>query len=191
MDGAAPTGEHRRSQNTRVRIPFGRADHATDRFHEVRWTLGTRGGGPVDVVFRCYDDAIALRYELPAPGGKGAPVVIADESTSFHVDGDPTAYVQYLANYNTSHEHPVETLPLHAVASEKLLDLPLTLSRADGTWMAITEASLRRYAGMALMRTRPPGGAPAGSTLSATSTAAHGRCRACAPPGAPPPPGSR
>ena len=87
--------EQRRSLDERIPVLFGRADHANDRFHETRFTLETTQHRRADVVFRCYDDAIALRYELPAGESKGS-AVITNERTSFRLTGEPTAFVQYL-----------------------------------------------------------------------------------------------
>ena len=98
---------------------------------------------------RCYNDAVALRYELPA--GEGS-VTLADESTSFQIEDAETAWLQVLEHYKTSHEHNVQPTILADIPEGKLLDLPLTFSWKDGTYAAITEASLRQYAGMALMR---------------------------------------
>src|SRR6185436_3774500 len=54
--------------------------------------------------------------------------------------------------YQTSHEHNVTTTPLRDVKPGMLLDMPATFAWEDGTVLAITEAALRRYAGMSLMR---------------------------------------
>ena len=135
----------------RVPVLFGKADHANNRFHEVRYALESAQHYRVDVVFRCYDDAIALRYELPAKK-QAASVTITNETTRFRLEGEPTAFVQYLENYTTSHEHNVTRVPYHEIRQGALLDMPLTFSWPDGTCAAITEAALRRYAGMSLMR---------------------------------------
>ena len=45
------------------------------------------------------------------------------------------------------------------IARGRLLDLPLTVSWADGSCVAITEAALRQYAGMSLMRSTGEGAA--------------------------------
>ena len=161
MAGVRVARERSRSVNPRVRVLFGRSDQAQDRFHEIRFTLETPGHQRADVVFRCYDDAIALRYELP-PDAKGGSVTITDETTSFRVDGEPTAYAQCLENYKTSHEHKIVPVPYRDLRPGALLDLALTFSWADGAYAAITEASLRHYAGMALMR---PTDAAAGDEL--------------------------
>jgi alpha-glucosidase len=151
MVGARVLKEQRRSVDERVPVLFGKSDHATNRFREVRYAMETPQHYRVDVVFRCYDDAIALRYELPAQPHV-ASVTITNESTSFRLEGQPTAFVQYLEHYKTSHEHNVISIPYPDIQRGALLDLPLTFSWQDGTYVAMTEASLRRYAGMSLMR---------------------------------------
>ena len=154
MAGAQSLRESERVVDERIPIRFGKSDHADNRFHEARYTLETPRHGRFDVVFRCFDDAVALRYELPVQG-QGDSVVITNETTSFRLEGQPTAYVQYLENYTTSHEHNVIRVGCRDILPDVLLDMPLTLSWPDGTCVAITEAALRRYAGMSLRR--PPG----------------------------------
>src|SRR5206468_3380405 len=66
--------------------------------------------------------------------------------------GNPLAYLQYLENYQTSHEHNVTAIRYRDVKKDTLLDMPATFAWEDGTHLAITEAALRRYAGMSLMR---------------------------------------
>src|SRR5437016_5542865 len=92
----------------RVGVLFGKSARSNDRFHEARFALETSKQRRADLIFRCYDDAIALRYELPDDTPNHS-VTITDETTSFRVEGDPTAYVQVLENYKTSHEHNVTT----------------------------------------------------------------------------------
>lgn len=134
----------------RIPVLFGKSDHADDRYREERLTFETTRQRRVDVVFRCYEDAVALRYEIPA--GQATTVTITNESTSFKLAGEPTAYVQYLEHFKTSHEHTVDAVPYGQIRRGALVDLPLTFSWKDGTCAAISEAALRRYAGMALMR---------------------------------------
>jgi len=147
--------ERRRSVSKRIPVLFGKAAYASDHFNEMRFQLESLSHRKVDVIFRCYNDAIALRYELPQ--NKAGLVTITDETTSFGVSGDPTAYVQYLENYTTSHEHNVVPTPVGGITNGVLLDLPLTLSWSSGAVAAITEASLRHYAGMSLKRSKTEG----------------------------------
>ncbi len=152
LAGAKVNALNSRSVTNRIPVLFGKSDHADDDFNEVRFTLDGAQHQTVDVIFRAYDDAIAFRYELRG-SGKADSAVIADETTSFGLVGNPIAYAQYLENYKTSHEHNVTNTPCGGLRENTLMDMPLTLSWADGTCAAITEASLRRYAGMSLMRT--------------------------------------
>jgi alpha-glucosidase len=151
MAGARLLGERTRSMDQRIPVLFGKADHAQDRFHESRFRLETPKHQRVELVFRCYDDGVALRYELPGYSKEG-PVVITDESTSFGVEGNPMAYAQYLESYTTSHEHNVTPTHARDLPPGQLLDEPLTLAWEDGTCAAITEGALRHYAGMSLRR---------------------------------------
>jgi alpha-glucosidase len=152
MTGARVVEEQRSSSNHSIPVLFGKASRASDQFEEAAYTMESPGHQRVRVVFRCYGDAIAFRYEI-LDDHLGKSVTISDEATSFRVQGDPTAYVQYLENYQTSHEHNVTPVRYSEIERETLLDLPLTLSWADQTCAAITEASLRHYAGAALART--------------------------------------
>jgi alpha-glucosidase len=161
MVGARVVQEQGRSVNERVPVLFGKADHADDRFREVRFTLESLQRRRTEVVFRCYDDVIALRYELPG-SVPGVSVTITNETTSFRLEGQPTAFVQYLENLTTSHEHNVIATPWRDLRRGVLLDMPLTLSWTDGACAAITEAALRHYAGMSLRR---PSGAEARDEL--------------------------
>jgi len=149
MAGVRLVRKHERSVDQRIRVLFGKTDHAQDRFHETQFEFETPQHQRVGLSCRCYNDAIALRYELPkAP----SPIAITEETTSFMIQGNPTAYAQYLENYKTSHEHNVTTVSAGELPPGQLLDMPLTLSWADGTCAAITEAALRHYAGMSLRR---------------------------------------
>jgi alpha-glucosidase len=151
LAGAHVLQKRTRAVEARIAVLFGKADVANDLFRETRFVLENRQHRRVEVVFRCYNDAIALRYELP-PLSSPASVTVTNESTSFDFAGDPTAFVQYLENFETSHEHNVTPTLYREIRRDALLDLPLTLSWKDRTYAAVTEAALRHYAGMSLLR---------------------------------------
>ena len=151
MTGVQIREARRRASDEKIRVLFGKAEFARNRYREIRFLLKTTRNRKAEVVFRCYDDAIALRYEVPKQPGM-EKLIVADENTSFSFSGNPLAYVQYLESYKTSHEHTVDKIALKEVNPDVLLDMPLTLAYPDGTHLAITEASLRRYAGMSLTR---------------------------------------
>ena len=152
LAGARWLGEQRRSVDEQVPVPFGRFRTATNRYREVRHRFESAGGERIDVVVRAYADAVAFRYELPAVEGRDPAVVIADETTSMVIAGNPTAHAQFLENHTTSHEHEVRAVPYRELPAGALLDLPLTFELPSGAYVAVTEAALRRYAGLALAR---------------------------------------
>src|SRR5262245_54851823 len=84
MAGLHVVRARERSVNQRVRVLFGKADRAPDRFREIRFTTEGSEGRRADVVFRCYNDAVALRYEMPEDA-RNRPVTITEETTSFQV----------------------------------------------------------------------------------------------------------
>jgi alpha-glucosidase len=151
LAGVQMRNKHSRSADERVPIHFGKADHAQDRYRETRFVLENRQHWRVAVTFRCYDDAVAFRYEI-AKHASEELLTVTEEGTSFALAGNPQAYVQYLENYRTSHEHNVIVTSLRDVKADTLLDMPATFAYEDGTTVAITEAALHHFAGMSLMR---------------------------------------
>ncbi|MCW3053351.1 MAG: glycoside hydrolase [Chthonomonadales bacterium] len=150
LAGAQVRSERRSSHDQPVRVLFGKTESARDRYQETRLSLENSQHRRVEVVFRCYDDSVAVRYEVPKQAGI-ALLTVTEEGTSFAPAGNPQSYLQYLENYQTSHEHNVTTTPLQDVKPDTLLDMPATFAWEDGTYLALTEAALRHYAGMALM----------------------------------------
>lgn len=141
----------RRSQETRIPVLFGKSSHADDTFNELRLAFAASKSLQIDIVYRCYADAVALRYEIKSNGDL-KKAIISDEATTFRPIDNPTTFVQYLEHYKTSHEHEVDILPLQNIKADQLLDTPLTAFWPENSSIAITEAALRNYAGMSLMR---------------------------------------
>jgi alpha-glucosidase len=103
---------------------------------------------------RAYNDGVALRYGFPKQQ-KRANFVIEHEATAFHFAGDPTVLCMPLRDFTTSHEALYERKLLSEIPDEQLLAVPLLAFRKDVA-AAITEARLRNFAGMYLVR--PNGG---------------------------------
>jgi len=151
LAGVRVRSERRRAADRRIKVLFGKADSARDRYREVRFTLENPQRRQIEVVLRCYDDAIAFRYEVSRQPGQER-LTVADENTSFPLSGNPAALVQYSENFQTSHEHNAVTTDYRGLKTDTLIDMPALFVREDGTHLAITEAALRGYAGMYLMR---------------------------------------
>ena len=133
-----------------VPIPFGKVAVADAHCHEVQLVLRSPVATRVRLIARCYDDAFAFRYVVEAMATEG-PLRLRSESTTFVPCGDPMVHASYLEHFRTSHEHAVVAVQPRAIAVAQLLDTPLTLQwPGTGATASITEAALRRFAGMSL-----------------------------------------
>lgn len=137
-------------------IPVGKSSSARDHHRELVVSL-EEADSPrrqFDVVVRAFDDGVAFRYVLKRVG-EGAEFTLTEELTRFTFPGDPTAHILPLAGFATSYEARYETSSVSQLGRDKLIGLPLLLDRRGGdgqssTWMAVTEANLKDYAGMFL-----------------------------------------
>jgi len=53
--------EHNRSLDQRIEVLFSKTDHAQDTYHEKQFRYETRQHRQLDVLFRCYNNGVALR----------------------------------------------------------------------------------------------------------------------------------
>ena len=105
----------------------------------------------VNLVIRAFNDGIAFRYEFPEqPGWKS--YLMFDEKTSFVLKGNPRTLALFLPSFTTSHEGLYTYENYNALPENKLMDMPVMFVYPDGTHLAITEAALRDYAGMYLIK---------------------------------------
>jgi len=151
LKGAALRRVRHSSHDGQVKVTFGKTAIARDRYQELKLSFENPRRVRVDIVFRCFDDAIAFRYALPKQEAMDW-LVLTDEGTTFQLEGNPRTYTQYLEHYQTSHEHNVSAAPYRDLKPDTLMDLPTTFAWEGGPYASVTEATLRRYAGMSLMK---------------------------------------
>ncbi len=144
-----PTAVQRRGQDETWEQPWGEERFIRDRFQEMRLTYPG-----IDIVFRAYDDGIALRYERVGE----AAWTVTDELTEFAPPQSLTAW--WVPAWGIARDEyiirrtPLSDLPAQPQA--RAVHTPLTLSRGEGTALSIHEAGLRHFAGMVLAS--QPGG---------------------------------
>ena len=100
---------------------------------------------------KLFNDGAAFRYEFPQQKNWNN-YTLTDENTNFNIVGNPTATVGFLENFTTSHEHRYNVMPLKDIKNDTLIDMPALFEFTGKTYMAITEANLRNYAGMSLIK---------------------------------------
>jgi alpha-glucosidase len=153
------------SQDHVYRVFPGKTSTLHDRFRQVTLLLEESAPGKgeeapgaagrqLELIFRAYDDGVAFRYRFPRSGSR---LEIAEEQTTFPIEGNPKAYALPLGSFTTSYEAYYTPMPLRQLPAKLLLGLPLLLEYPEGVWAAFTEADLTDYAGMYLA---PDPGAP-------------------------------
>ena len=104
----------------------------------------------INLVVRVFNDGAAFRYEFP--GQEWKSYTLTNEETQFNIYGNPKIRTLFLPNYTTSHEGAYSILSLNEIREDTLMDLPTLFELQDGSLLAITEAALRDYAGMYLVK---------------------------------------
>lgn len=105
----------------------------------------------INLIVRVFDDGIAFRYEFPKQPN-WTSYVMYDENTTFNVVGDPRFLGMYLPSYQSSHEATYSYVQYGEIKEQNLIDMPALFEYPNHVFMAITEASVRDYAGMYLWK---------------------------------------
>jgi alpha-glucosidase len=136
----------------RYELVVGKTKLVHSVYKEVTIPLVEQGGNKrtIILVVRAFNDGVAFRYQFLKQAGWDA-YTMTDENTGFNVAGDPIVKALHFAKYNNSHEGLYKTMPLSEV-KDSLLDVPALFEFPGKVYMAITEASLRNYAGMYLKK---------------------------------------
>jgi len=149
--GLVVRGQKRQEIRAAWENPLGKRRHVVDRCNELRLNLqeGMAPSRKLDVVFRAYDDGVALRYALPAQRGLER-FTLTREETQFRFAGDPTVWAANYGGYATAQEGPFPRQKMSSLSAEAPYGVPLTIRANDHAYVAITEADLQDWAGMYL-----------------------------------------
>jgi len=131
--------------NQTYAMPFGEAATVHDQYNEMVVDLRetTEPQRELQLIFRAYNGAIALRYHIPTQAA-WTTFALLDEQTHFTFPADHLAYVEY----GTEGEYLPQ--PLSAITGRS--ENPLTLVGDPGLYLAITEAAVDNYPRMVLQR---------------------------------------
>ena len=144
------TGQEVRDFDESWTQPWGEWKTIRNRYRElkVHFKETTAVARVFTVTFRLYEDGVGFRYEFPEQSNL-AQTNIADELTEFVFASDGTAWWKPAFLWNRE-EYLYNKTPLSAVSNA---DTPITIKLADGTHVALHEAALVDYSGMAVSRT--------------------------------------
>lgn len=142
-----------KEHNSYYNLIVGKASKIHDHYREMRLNLEEKGisSRKIDIVIRVYNDGLAFRYEFPKQN-YWTSYIMKNEKTLFNIQDNPMVYTMYQDRYNNAHEALYNTLSYDEIKPETLMDMPTLFEFPDKTYMAITEANLRNYAGMYLIK---------------------------------------
>jgi alpha-glucosidase len=106
----------------------------------------------IDIEIRVFNDGAAFRYVIPKQDNWAQMVNVTDEIDSFNLTQNPLMTALLRKNYTTSHEGIYTKTHLNDLKADTLMDMPVLFEFPNNLYMAITEAALRDYAGMYLMK---------------------------------------
>ena len=161
----AVTGQETRDYDETWQQPWGEWSQIRNHYRELKVQFKeSKGlGRAFTVTFRIYDDGVGFRYEFPdQPNMHHAN--IAEELTEFAFAQDGTTWWKPAFLWNRE-EYLYNKTALSAVSTA---DTPVSIRFADGIHVALHEAALVDYSGMAVVRTE-------GNTLRAQLTPGAGR----------------
>lgn len=143
---------HRKSIDENYTLLIGKVSTARNHCNEVTVPLQEPASKrKVNLIVRAFNDGIAFRYEFPKQEGWNA-YVMYDEKTQFNLTGNPKALLMYLPGYANTHENVYEHVTYDKIASQRLIEMPVTFEFGNKTFASITEAAVRDYAGMYLVK---------------------------------------
>lgn len=146
----AVVGQETRDHDDTWTQPWGEWKNIRNNYRELKVHLKetTTLARGFTVNFRLFNDGVGFRYEFPDQPNL-AQANIADELTEFAFASSGTAWWKPAFLWNRE-EYLYNKTPLSSVANA---DTPITIKFDDGTHVALHEAALVDYSGMAVART--------------------------------------
>lgn len=135
------------------KLIIGKVNTARDYCNQIIIPLQeiAEPGRLVNLMVRAYNDGVAFRYEFPEQKNWSS-YVMYDEKTQFNLNANPMALVMYLPGYVNSHEGIYNHIKYNKIAKKRLIEMPATFEFDNNIYLSITEAAIRDYAGMYLIK---------------------------------------
>lgn len=134
-------------------LHVGKTSHVKSPWQEAVIPLIDKNGCGLDVSVqvRVFDDAAAYRLIFKT-SGEDRDIRIKNEVMDVNVTGNPIATALFFDHFINTHEGLYTRKNVTDLDENRLIDMPTHFEFADGTQMAVTEASIINYAGMYLTK---------------------------------------
>ncbi len=158
--------------DTTWNVIAGMTKKSRDFYNEMQLEYIEKSGAKrrLNVYFRVYNDGVAFRYELPEISEE---INILSELTEFKFTKDHQTWAQLIPHFNYFYETPIKEGLLSRIYKDSvdftplmggnrpqfyqmnnLIGIPFTIKVNNGPVLSITEANLRNYSGMYLMKSK-------------------------------------
>jgi alpha-glucosidase len=131
---------------------WGKRKSVTNHYNqltlELRETVKPRR--LINLHFRVYDDAVALRYEIPVQKGLDS-LVISNEKIGFRFTGNHTIWASFWNTFQLSQEKEFVKSALSDIKPGNIIGTPLLVKAADSAWLSLLEANVTDWACSGLM----------------------------------------
>ncbi len=144
-------GTDRISHNSVYDMIVGKSKKVVNHYNQLTVKLNSNKlpGERVDLIFRLFNDGVAIRYHIPESTAIKEVQLVA-ENTEFRFVDDHKCRALQLKNYTTNYESEFNKVTIDSIIPGSVVGLPLTIEIKDGPFMALAEANLTDYAGMYL-----------------------------------------
>ncbi len=149
MDGGFTiTGRYKRSLNQQWEQVWGKDRMARDHYRELDLDLVNEANGQsMAVIFRVFNDGIALRYYLPEQPDIRDFELVSDE-TEYVFKDNHRVWAAHYGSFVSHQESEFNEMKLDDPRMKEITGMPLLVEIGDSAWVALTEANLTDWAGM-------------------------------------------
>ncbi len=130
---------------------FGKRRHVQDKYRELTLDLEETQAPKrrFELIFRAYDDAVAIRYSLPNQPNLHQ-FTLTKEAMEFRFPNDPVVWAANYGGYSSAQESEFTRQKMSQLSPDAPYGTPLLAQVAPKAYAAITEADLQDWAGLYL-----------------------------------------
>jgi alpha-glucosidase len=126
---------------------WGKRKSVTNHYNQLTLELRetVRPRRLINIHFRVYNDAVALRYEIPVQKGLDS-LVITNEKIDFRFTGNHTIWAAFWNTFHLSQEKEFVQCTLADIKPGNIIGTPLLVKAGDSAWVSLLEANVTDWA---------------------------------------------
>ena len=126
---------------------WGKRKSVTNHYNQLTLELRetVRPRRLINIYFRVYNDAVALRYEIPVQKGLDS-LVITNEKIGFRFTGNHTIWAAFWNTFHLSQEKEFVQCTLGDIKPGNIIGTPLLVKAGENAWVSLLEANVTDWA---------------------------------------------